>query len=85
MVWNLLIETQAREPSPSQMHAQLFHQLALAGDTVHISAKCAAGQLIDLLRSPKIVLKNEVASEVSDAARKFRFQFWRPDSHPVYL
>jgi hypothetical protein len=34
MVWNLLIETQAREPSPSQMHAQLFHQLALAGDTV---------------------------------------------------
>jgi hypothetical protein len=31
VVWNLLIETQARETSPSQMHPQLFHQLALLG------------------------------------------------------
>ena len=31
---NLLIESQSGKPAPCQMHAQLFHQLALAGDAV---------------------------------------------------
>src|SRR5258705_12331485 len=33
---NLLIEAQSGEPTPRHMHAQLFHQLPLAGDTVEI-------------------------------------------------
>src|SRR5262249_48228624 len=36
VMWNLLIETQSREPTPRQMHPQLFHQLALTGDAVEI-------------------------------------------------
>ena len=36
VVRNLLIEPQTREPAPRQMHAQLFHKLALAGDAVQI-------------------------------------------------
>src|SRR5678810_511181 len=36
VVWNLLIEAQSREPTPCQMHAQLFHQLPLASDAVQI-------------------------------------------------
>ena len=31
-----LVEAQAGEPAPSQMHAQLLHQLPLAGDAVQI-------------------------------------------------
>ena len=52
MVRNLLIETQAREPSPSQMHAQLFHQLALAGDTVEIADQQNAQQEFGINRRP---------------------------------
>jgi hypothetical protein len=33
---DFLIETQAREPAPRQVHAQFLHQLALAGDAVQI-------------------------------------------------
>src|SRR5271166_216877 len=41
---NLLIETQADEPAPCQMHAQLFHQLALAGNAVQIANQQDAQQ-----------------------------------------
>jgi len=34
---NLLIKAEAGEPAPGQMHAQLFYQLALAGDVVQIA------------------------------------------------
>jgi hypothetical protein len=34
---NLLIEAQTCEPAPGQVHAQLVHQLALAGDPVQIA------------------------------------------------
>src|SRR6516165_11106273 len=52
MVWNLLIETQTREPSPSQMHAQLFHQLALTGNTVQIADQQNAQQEFGINRRP---------------------------------
>src|ERR1700736_154686 len=39
VMWDLLIETQTREPAPGQVHAQLFHQLALAGNAVPITQK----------------------------------------------
>ncbi len=34
---DLLIEAQTGEPAPGQMHAQLFHQLAFAGDAVEVA------------------------------------------------
>jgi hypothetical protein len=34
---NLLIETKACEPAPSQMHAKFFNELALAADAVQIA------------------------------------------------
>jgi len=34
---DLLLEAQAGEPAPRQMHAQLFHQLPLAGDAVQVA------------------------------------------------
>ena len=37
MMRNLLIEAQTGEPAPGQMHAQLLHQLALAGDAVQVA------------------------------------------------
>jgi hypothetical protein len=40
----LLIETQSREPAPREMHAQLLHQLALAGDAVQIADQKDAQQ-----------------------------------------
>ena len=36
VVRNFLIEPQSSEPAPRQVHAQLFHQLALARDAVQI-------------------------------------------------
>src|SRR5437016_3519246 len=36
VIRKLLIETQTGKPAPGQMHAQFFHQLALAGDAVQI-------------------------------------------------
>src|SRR6266566_8302424 len=36
VMWNFLIETQARKPAPRQVHAQFLHQFALAGDAVQI-------------------------------------------------
>src|SRR5277367_2794 len=41
---NLLIETQTGKPAPRQMHAQLFHQLALAGNAVQIANQQNAQQ-----------------------------------------
>ena len=41
---NLLIETQAGEPAPRQMHAQFLHQLAFAGDAVQIADQQNAQQ-----------------------------------------
>ena len=32
-----LIETQSGEPTPRQMHAQLFHQFAFAADAIQIA------------------------------------------------
>ena len=34
---NLLVKAQPSEPAPSQVHAQLFQQLPLAGDAVHVT------------------------------------------------
>jgi hypothetical protein len=34
---NLLIEAQTREPAPGQVHAQFFHQFALAVNAVEIA------------------------------------------------
>src|SRR5271170_7160694 len=50
VMWDLLIETQPREPSPRQMHAQLFHQLALAGDAVQIADQQNAQQQLRINR-----------------------------------
>src|SRR5258708_4225432 len=44
MVRNLLIEAESREPSPRQMHAQLFHQFPLARDPVEIADQQHAQQ-----------------------------------------
>jgi hypothetical protein len=37
VVRDLLIEAQAREPPPGQMHAQFFYQLALAANAIQIT------------------------------------------------
>jgi hypothetical protein len=37
VVRDLLIEAQPGEPAPRQVHTQLFHQFALAGDAVQIA------------------------------------------------
>jgi hypothetical protein len=34
---NFLIETKTCKPAPRKMHAQFFHQLALAADAVSIA------------------------------------------------
>jgi hypothetical protein len=47
---NLLIETQTGEPAPRQMHAQLFHQLALAGNAVQIANQQNAQQELGIDR-----------------------------------
>src|SRR6202167_4817072 len=47
---NLLIEPQAGEPAPSQMHAQLFHKFALAADSVEISDQENAQQELGINR-----------------------------------
>src|ERR1700689_4268844 len=44
VVRNLLIEAESREPSPRQMHAQLFHQLPLARDAIEIADQQHAQQ-----------------------------------------
>ena len=49
---NLLIEPQTGEPSPRQMHAQLFHQFALAGDAVQIADQQNAQQQLGINRRP---------------------------------
>ena len=41
---NFLIEAQTGEPAPRQVHAQLFHQFALAGDAVQIADQQNAQQ-----------------------------------------
>jgi hypothetical protein len=35
---NLLIEAQTCKPAPGQVHAQFFHQLALAGYAVQVKS-----------------------------------------------
>jgi hypothetical protein len=52
VVRNLLIETQAPKPAPRQMHAQLFDQLALAGDVVQIADQQDAQQKLGINRRP---------------------------------
>src|SRR2546429_7403886 len=52
MMWNLLIEAQSREPAPRQMHAQFFHQLALAGDAVQVADQQNAQQQFRINRGP---------------------------------
>ena len=49
---NLLIEPQTGEPAPRQMHAQLFHQFALAGDAVQIADQQNAQQQFGINRGP---------------------------------
>jgi len=49
---NLLIEPQAGEPAPRQMHAQLFHELPLAGDAVQIANQQNAQQQLGIDRRP---------------------------------
>jgi hypothetical protein len=50
MMRNLLIEAQSREPPPRQMHAQFFHQLALAHDAVEIANQQNAQQQLRINR-----------------------------------
>jgi hypothetical protein len=45
---NLLIEPQPGEPAPWQMHAQLFDQLALAGNPVEIADQQDAQQKLGI-------------------------------------
>src|SRR6516164_8922005 len=52
MVRNLLIEAEPGEPSPRQVHTQLFHQSALAGDAVQIADQQNAQQQLGINRGP---------------------------------
>src|SRR5271165_1859473 len=47
---DLLIETQTGEPAPRQVHAQLLHQLPLAGDAVQIADQQDAQQQLGINR-----------------------------------
>ena len=47
---DLLIEAQTGEPAPRQMHAQLFDQLALAGNAVQIADQQDAQQKLGVNR-----------------------------------
>ena len=47
---DFLIETQAREPAPRQMHAQFLHQFAFAGDAVQIADQQNAQQQLGINR-----------------------------------
>ena len=47
---DLLIEAQAREPAPRQMHAQFLHQFAFAGDAVQIANQQDAQQKFGINR-----------------------------------
>ena len=49
---DLLIEPQPGEPAPRQMHAQLFHQLALAGNAVQVADQQHAQQQFGIDRWP---------------------------------
>jgi hypothetical protein len=49
---NLLIEPQSGKPAPCQMHAQLLHQLALAGNAVEIADQKDAQQKLRIDRRP---------------------------------
>src|ERR1051326_6459178 len=49
---NLLIKPQPGKPSPGQMHAQFFYQLALAGDAVQIADQQHAQQQLGIDRGP---------------------------------
>jgi hypothetical protein len=45
---DLLIEAQTREPAPRQVHAQFFHQLAFACDSVQITNQQDAQQQLGI-------------------------------------
>jgi hypothetical protein len=45
---DFLIETQAREPAPRQVHAQFLHQLALTGDAVQVADQQDAQQKLGI-------------------------------------
>jgi len=49
---NLLIETQIGKPAPSQVHAQFFHELALAANAVEIADQENAQQQLGIDRRP---------------------------------
>src|ERR1700730_8038548 len=55
MMRNLLIEPQTGEPAPCQMHAQLFHQFAFAGDAIQIPDQQNAQQQFGINRGPALV------------------------------
>jgi hypothetical protein len=52
VMWNLLIETQTREPAPRQVHAQFLRQFAFAGDAIHITQQQNAQQQLGIDRGP---------------------------------
>jgi hypothetical protein len=56
VVGNLLIKAQPGEPAPRQVHAQLFHQLALAGDAVQIANQQNAQQKLGINRGAPVSL-----------------------------
>ena len=47
---DLLIEAQAGEPAPRQMHAQWLHQFAFAGAAVQIADQHSAQQELEIDR-----------------------------------
>ena len=55
MVWNLLIEAKAGEPTPGQIHPQLFDQLALARNPVQIPDQQNAKQQFRVDRWPAVL------------------------------
>src|ERR1700690_2865338 len=52
---DLLIEAQAREPAPRQVHAQLLHQLAFARDAVEIADQEDTQQQLGIDRRPAVL------------------------------
>ena len=52
---NFFIESQAGEPAPCQVHAQFFHQLALAGDAIQVANQQDAQQQFGIDGGPSRV------------------------------
>ena len=79
---NLLIEAQSGEPSPRQMHAQLFHQFPFARDPVEVADQQHAQQQFGIDRWPSRVAvttlqlgSNKVEADVAiDQAEQMIFR-----------